>query len=129
MNSTEPKYRIAYFLEPFPGDGLTKSDIEAHPKYGQGNWGYTDKLVVASIVESEDGSSSTQLFSRQHDGRPLPADEIYKVVMFLCRKLAMEGELGKGREGLCWAFFNANVEAMGHPPQNLEEVRKLFADD
>lgn len=126
-NSTKPKYRIAYMLKPLPGDGLTKGEMQAHPEYA--GWGGTDRCVIASILDFPDGGSSTQLFSRQQDGRSLPEDEIYKIVTFLCRKLAINGELSEDKEALCWAFFNANVQAMGHTPQDLDEVRKLLADE
>lgn len=128
---TDYKYRLGYCVEALPGDGLTKKEMQAHPRYGTEGWGGCDKFVLASILEMEDGSSSTLIGSGQSDGSDisvLPADEIYKIVMLLCRKLAMDGELGKGREGLCWSFFNANVVAMGHPPQDLEKVRKTFGD-
>ena len=33
--STDYKYSLAYCLEPIPGGGLTKAEMEAHPKYGR----------------------------------------------------------------------------------------------
>ena len=126
---TSTKYKIAYILKPLPGDGMTKEEMQAHPKYGPEGWGGTDKCVVASIIESSGGSRSIELHSRQHDGGPLPAVEIYELIMLLCRKLAMDGELGETREAMCWAFFNANLELMGLNPQDLDRARKLFAGE
>lgn len=128
-NSTDYKYSLAYCLEPLPEGGLTKAEMEAHPKYGPGGWGGCDKFVLASVLEMEDGSSSTMIVSGDPDGESLPAAEIYKIVILLCRKLAMDGKLSNPREAMCWAFFNASLELMGHKPQDLATTRKLFADD
>ncbi len=123
--STECRYRVAYAIEEIEGDGLTKAEMQAHPKYGPGKWGGTDKFIIALILESE-GGRSTQIHSRQYDGSELPAIEIYELVVLLCRKLAMEGELGGIKEQNCWTFFNAQLALMGLPPQDLEHARELF---
>ena len=77
----------------------------------------------------ENGSSSTMIVSGDPDGENLPAIDIYKIVVMLCRKLAMEGELGGIKEQNCWTFFNAQLVNMGLKPQDLDRARKIFAED
>lgn len=126
--STENRYRIVYRIKPLEGEGLTKEELQAHPKYGPEDWGFADKVIVGSILESETGRS-TMIFSRQHDGSSLPVTEIYEFVVLLCRQLAMGGKLGEVEEHNCWMVFNAHLTKMGLPPQTLERARERFGVD
>jgi len=119
------KYKVAYTIEPIGGDGLTVEELKAHPRYS--DWGYTDKFLIASILE-DDGARSTQIISCDANRQPLSSMELLDVAVLIMRQIAIDGELSEAYVNACWAMFNFCVTARGLPPQGLDHVRKLFAD-
>jgi len=124
---TEPyRYKVGYCIEPFPGDGLTREEIENHEKFA--GWGGTDKFILCSILEVADGASSFQVITSDHRRQELPSAEVYKMVLLMARQLAIGGTLTPQMTTICWDMFNSNLIMMGLPQQNLGKVRAMFAE-
>ena len=64
--------------------------------------------------------------SSDGDGKPLPEADIFQVMIYMARNLALDGELDPSREALCWALWNTQLDVMGLPAQDLEEMRRTF---
>lgn len=123
---SDHKYRIAYCVEPIPGDGMTKDEMIASERYC--DWGGTDQCIIVSIIEAG-GSRSIQIHSRNPDGSQVHDLEVYETIILLARQLALKGDLDDMKTQMCWLFFNAQLEGMGLPPQDLERARRIFADE
>ena len=120
---SDHKYKVAYKTIPL-GKGKTKAELHADPELD--GYGGTDQFILVSTLLPEDGSRSVQWSSSDGEGNPLPEKDIFQVMVFMARNLALNGELDPGREKICWAIWNAQLDAMDLPPQDLEKTRRLF---
>jgi len=120
---SEHKFKIAYNTVPL-GDGKTKAEIQADPELK--DFGATDEFILVSTLLPEDGSRSVAWTSSDAEGNSLPDVAIFQTMVILARSLALNGELDNGREGTCWAIWNAQLAAMDLPAQDLKKAREMF---
>ncbi len=123
---SEHKYKVAYKTIPL-GEGKTKAELLADPELE--GYGGTDEHILVSTLLPEDGSRSVAWTSSDADGNALPERDIFQVMVLMARNLAINGELDKSREGLCWAIWNAQLDEMSLPPQDLEDARRRFGPE
>lgn len=119
----EHKYKVAYNIRHLD-EGMTKAELQADPEFE--GYGGTDSFILVSTILPEDGGRSVQWHSSDAKGENLPPKDIFQAMIFIARRLAINGELDKGREAMCWAIWNAQLNALDLPEQDLEEVRRLF---
>ncbi len=120
---SEHKYKVAYRTISL-GKGKTKAEMQADPEL-EGYCG-TDEHIVISTIVHDSGDRIAQWTSSDGEGKPVPQVEIFQVMLFMARDLALNNELDPGREKLCWAMWNCQLQAMGLPEQDLDDIRRKF---